>query len=140
VKRRHLLATLLFVPVLSRAAEPGQTLRGKLEKGPDGKPVLRTSDGRIVHLGGDEDTMGVLNDARLAGSDFEIIGKTGAPDQFTINPIHTKAMFVHKDGKRLLVTYWCDVCSIRTYTPGICWCCREETALDLMDADKVSNK
>ena len=128
------------MPVLCRAADPAQTLRGKLEKGPGDKPVLRTSDGKLVFLSGDDDTMGVLKDARIAGSDFEVVGTSPAPDQFKINPIHTRAMFVHKGGKRLLVTYWCDVCAIRTYTPGICWCCREETALDLMEADKVSNK
>ena len=25
------------------------------------------------------------------------------------------------------------VCSIRTYTPGICYCCQDETALDLRE-------
>ena len=140
MRRRHLLTGLIFLPAICRAADPGQMLRGKLEKGAGDKPVLRTSDGKLVNLTGDDDTVGVLKDARLAGADFEVIGRLDAPDQFTINPIHTRAMFVHKDGKRLIVTYWCDVCAIRTYTPGICWCCREETALDLKEADKVSNK
>ena len=141
MRRRHLLASLLFLPAISRAAEAGtQTLRGKLEKGPGDKPVLRTPDGITVFLAGDDDSGGVLKDARLAGADFEVFGRAGDPEHFTINPIHTRSMFVHKGGKRLLVTYWCDVCAIRTYTPGICWCCREETALDLMEADKVSNK
>jgi hypothetical protein len=36
-----------------------------------------------------------------------------------------------------MVTYWCAVCAIRTFTPGICWCCREETELDLLEPDKV---
>jgi hypothetical protein len=43
-------------------------------------------------------------------------------------------MFVHQGGKRLFVTYWCDVCSIRTYTPGLCLCCRKETDLDLRES------
>ena len=137
VRRRHLLASLLFLPVISSAAgDPAGTLRGKLTKG----PALKTPDGKLISLSGDADTIGVLNDARLDGVDLEVNGKSDAPNRFTINPIHTRAIFVHKDGKRLLVTYWCDVCAIRTYTPGICWCCREDTALDLMDADKVSSK
>jgi hypothetical protein len=140
MRRRHLLASLVFLPAVCRPADPAQMLRGKLEKGPGDKPVLRTSDGKLVFLTGDDDTVGVLKDARLAGADFEVIGQSDGADQFKINPIHTRAMFVHKDGKRLVVTYWCDVCAIRTYTPGICWCCREETALDLKEADKVSNK
>lgn len=119
----------MLLPAVLKAAD---TLRGRLSKG-----TLKTADGRIISLSGDADTIGVLNDARLEGADFEIIGKSEAPGKFAVNPIHTRAMFVHKDGKRLLVTYWCDVCAIRTYTPGICWCCRDETALDLLDPDKV---
>jgi hypothetical protein len=78
----------------------------------------------------------VLKDARLAGSDFEVVGQAEG-GQFTIGPIHTRALFTYRDGKRLMVTYWCETCAIRTYTPGLCWCCREETALDLIPPDKV---
>ena len=53
-----------------------------------------------MYLTGDDDTMGVLKDARIAGADFEVAGRSDAPGHFTINPIHTRAMFVHKDGKR----------------------------------------
>ena len=53
-----------------------------------------------------------------------------------VDPMHTKAMFVYKDGKKSRITYWCDLCSIRTYTPGICMCCQQETQLDLRDPDK----
>ena len=63
-------------------------------------------------------------------------GRFTAPDQFVVDPIHTRAMFVHKDGHVKVITYWCDVCSIRTYTPGPCWCCQKETLLDLRDPDQ----
>jgi len=140
MERRHFLTGLLLAPVLSATDPAGATIRGKLTKGPDDKPALQTTEGKLVLLTGDEDTLGVLRDKRLAGADFEVAGKFNTPDQFTINPIHTRAMFVHKDGKKLLVTYWCDICAIRTYTPGICWCCREETELDLREPDKVDSK
>jgi len=55
---------------------------------------------------------------------------------FEVDPIHTRAMFVHKDGKRLTISYWCEVCYIRTYTPGTCVCCQKYTDLDLKDADE----
>lgn len=111
-------------------------MRGKLIDG----PALQTSDGKIVRLAGDPDTMGVLKDKRMKDADLEARGALTAPGQFTIEPIHTRALFVHKGGKRLVVTYWCDVCAIRTYTPGKCWCCQEETALDLRDPDTVEKK
>lgn len=78
--------------------------------------------------------MGVLNDKRLAGSDLEAIGHFESPEHFEVDPIHLKSMFVHKDGKRFQITYWCDVCYIRTYTPGPCWCCQKPTDLDLIES------
>lgn len=95
--------------------------------------TLQSDSGETVRLNGDEPTLGVLQDKRLEGADLELMGKQTAPGQFTVDPIHTRALFVHKDGKKLLVTYWCDVCYIRTYTPGRCWCCQDDTTLDLID-------
>ncbi len=89
--------------------------------------------GKRVNLSGDEQTTGVLSDPRLKDVDFEAIGNFDSNGTFIIQPIHKRAMYVHKDGKRLFVTYWCDVCSIRTYTPGRCWCCQDETVLDLKE-------
>ena len=128
----------MFFPVsaaLLRAAE--DVARGKLIQAPTGEPALQASDGKLILLSGDPDTVGVLKDERLANTDFEVVGQTTPAGRFDINPIHKRALFSYKDGKRLMVTYWCDVCAIRTYTPGICWCCRQETALDLVEPDKV---
>jgi hypothetical protein len=133
-RRELLLGLVLSIPVL---AEDAQTsLRGKLTKGPNGTPALKTADGKLIFLEGDKSTTGVLNDKRLAGDDFELIGHFVAPDRFRVGPIYKKSMFVHKDGKKFMITYWCDVCSIRTYTPGPCWCCQRETALDLREVDQ----
>ena len=106
-------------------------IRGKLATSKT-NPELNTGDGRRIPLTGDAPTIGVLGDDRLQGVDFEAAGTPG--EKFQIDPIHTKAMFVHKDGKKLMITYWCDVCYIRTYTPGICWCCQKETDLDLRES------
>ena len=135
MERRRFLLLFAAVPGLM----PGQQrlLRGKLTSAGSGVPALQLEDGQLTRLEGDVDTMGVLKDARLAGSDFEVAGQTSEPGKFKIGPIHTRALFTYKNGHRLMVTYWCEVCAIRTYTPGICWCCREETALDLIEPDKV---
>lgn len=111
-----------------------RSIRGKLRNS-DTPPVLELSDGKNVLLSGDEPTMGVLRDARLKDLDFEAAGTYRTPTAFEIDPIHTRSLFVHRDGKRLMVTYWCDICYIRTYTPGDCWCCQEDTGLDLRDPD-----
>lgn len=112
------------------------TVRGKLTQR-DGKPALELSGHKLVPLDGDGPTRGILNDKRLAGADLEAIGHFSGPDLFVVDPIHTKALYVyHPDGKRYTISYWCDTCSIRTYTPGLCWCCQQETALDLQEAKK----
>jgi hypothetical protein len=90
----------------------------------------------MILLDGDDGTKSVLNDARLAGFDMEAKGHFTSPDHFLVDPIHTEAMYVHKDGHVKVITYWCDTCSIRTYTPGPCMCCQKETTLDLRDPDQ----
>lgn len=114
-----------------RGAEPEGALRGKLLA--SDPPSIQTAGGRSVPLDGDEQVRGVLRDKRVIGSDFEVVGKWTAGGGFQSAPIHENPLFVYKAGKRLYVTYWCDVCAIRTRTPGVCWCCQEETELDLRD-------
>lgn len=130
--RFRAVASFLLLAVATLAAAGGtENIKGTLTRAPGGAPLLRMADGKLVHLEGDKDTIGVIKDARLHEEQFEARGEWLGPDRFRIGPIHTKAMWVHRNGERLLITYWCEVCSIRTYTPGICWCCQQETELDL---------
>jgi hypothetical protein len=129
------LLILLALSVACYAGDSATSIRGKLTQR-DGKPALELSGAKLVPLDGDEPTRGVLKDKRLAGADLEAAGHFSSPELFVVDPIHTKALHVYHDGKRHIVTYWCEVCSIRTYTPGICWCCQEETALDLKEDNK----
>ena len=135
--RRLAIATLWCAALSAVAATnvPGISIRGKLTKSSDGKPIVVPSTGKPISVEGDDATVAVLNDQRLAGADFEAIGHFTSPDHFIIDPITSRAMFVHKNGKRLMITYWCDVCYIRTYTPGVCWCCQKYTDLDLRESD-----
>ncbi len=134
-RRAFLLACCLGTACFAEEPKPA-TVRGTLVQRAGQPPALETADHRMISLDGDQPTKGVLNDKRLAGFDLEAKGHFTAPDQFLVDPIHTKAMFVHKDGHIKVITYWCDVCSIRTYTPGPCWCCQKETLLDLRDPDQ----
>jgi hypothetical protein len=134
---RRIFVTALTIPSVAAAyfAESGNaaSIRGKLIVGPDSRPALQTTDGRIIFLTGDEPSTGVIKDKRVIGRDFEAAGRQTSPTEFAIGPIHLQSMFVYENGQRLFVTYWCEVCAIRTYTPGKCWCCQEETALDLRE-------
>jgi hypothetical protein len=119
------------------AADPATvTLQGKLIVR-EGKPAaLETPDHKLVQLTGDNPTQKVLGDSRLNGFEIQAKGHFTSPGQFQLDPIHTRSMLVNRDGHLRMVTYWCDVCSIRAYTPGPCVCCQQETVLDLRDPDK----
>jgi hypothetical protein len=109
-------------------------VRGKLAQHKEGAPTLEPMGGKAVELDGDKETLAVLNDPRLAGMDFEVLGEYVGPGRFRIAPFTTPgAVLVHKDGKRYTISYWCEICSIRAYTPGKCQCCQRETELSLQE-------
>jgi hypothetical protein len=121
-------------------ADESATVRGKLVVR-EGKPTaIETPDRKVVQLDGDDATHKVLADPRLNGFEVEAKGKFTAPGRFLIDPIHTHSLLVNRGGHLKLVSYWCDVCTIRAYTPGPCVCCQKETTLDLIDPDHEDHK
>jgi hypothetical protein len=117
-------------------APKSTTIRGKLTQRPGQPPALETAGRQLITLDGDADALKVLNDNRLNGFDLEAKGRFTAADRFQIDENHARALLVHKDGHVKMITYWCDTCSIRSYAPGPCWCCQQETVLDLRDPDQ----
>ncbi|MBI5283023.1 MAG: hypothetical protein HY858_15160 [Candidatus Solibacter usitatus] len=128
--RRLLLS---FVALLPRLRAAQQVVRGRLRQDPSLPPAITLRDGAVVVLEADAATAGVLRDARLKDDDFEAQGRFAAPRRFVVDPIHLRALFVHRAGRRLVVTYWCAVCAVRAWTPGPCQCCQDEMALDPRD-------
>lgn len=131
IPRRHWIL-LPAAALLLRAAEK-QSVRGRLRQDAALAPAIVTKDGRVAELEADGPTAAVLRDPRLKNEDFEVVGRFRAPSLFAVDPIHERALFVWRGGKRLVVTYWCDVCSIRAWSPGRCQCCQEEMRVDLRD-------
>ena len=131
------LLMLSAVSALAVDSHATETLRGKLVLDDGKPPALETAQHKLVTLDGDEPTRKVLGDLRLNGFDVEAKGRFTAPDRFLIDPIHTRAMLVRQGGKLRMITYWCDTCSIRSFTPGPCVCCQRETTLDLHDPDEL---
>jgi len=109
-----------------------ELLRGRLIQ-TGSQPAFQLPDGRATAVSGDEPTGKILRDARLGGRTFEATGRLAGPGRFEINPIETRSLVVFEGTRARRVTYYCDVCSIRTYSPGPCMCCQAETRLDLID-------
>ncbi len=114
-----------------------ETIRGKLIVRSGKASAIETPEHKLIAVDGDAPTHKVLNDKRVNGFEVEARGHFTAPDRFLINPQHTHSLMVRQDGKLKMVTYWCDVCSIRAYAPGPCVCCQRETTLDLRDPDDI---
>lgn len=130
----RVMLVLLIASVLAMA-QSSDVISGKLKQTEAG-PVIQTAKGDVA-IESDPDSAAVLQDERIAGRQIEAHGQFRDATHFRLNPFHTKPLFVvDHDGHKKHVTYWCDVCSIRTYTPGKCLCCQAETALDLKDPDK----
>ena len=135
--RRIALFPLAIFTVVCFADSPktpetrSTAIHGKLIQRENQTPAIETADHKLIVLAGDASTEHVLHDKRLAGLDLEAKGHSTAADRFQVDPFYTRALYVIKDGKRLMVTYWCEICSIRQYEPGPCWCCQRETKLDL---------
>jgi hypothetical protein len=130
------LLALTAISALAADSHPGETLRGKLVLSDGKPPAVETAEHKRVILDGDEPTRKVLGDRRVNGFEVEAKGRFTAPDRFLIDPIHTHSLLVRQGGKLKMITYWCDTCSIRSFTPGPCVCCQRETTLDLRDPDE----
>ncbi len=128
-RRSLLVLTLAHAQALR--AQKGESLRGRL-RSVGAECVLEGPNGPVV-LEGDAGSISVLRDERLRNDEFELNGQTTEQGRFRIDPIHTRAIFVWRGGRKLVVTYWCAVCSIREWTPGKCRCCQEEMDLDPRD-------
>ena len=135
----YLLLTPVAVPVLLQASDAKvERLRGRREAPDEDHAGMRLSDGSFVELFGDEQTEKVLHDERLRGWDFEVHGRRHADGRFEVSPIHLAALFTYVDGELLRVTYYCDICAIRTFSPSLCMCCREDTRLDLVNPASIT--
>ena len=124
--------TLIAQTACLSAASVGNVskLRGHLGPAEDqssltGDSILFvTLDGQKHIVTGDIFSLGQLRDTRLAGRAWEL---EGIPEPN--GPFQIQKLFTLKNGKRYVVTYYCDICHIYTHEPGKCMCCQKETAL-----------
>ncbi len=99
-------------------------LHGKIRQEAGKPPVIETTDHQVYTVSGDEFLTAQMADSRLNGRDIVLDGHVTGPGKFEASHLYTI-----KNGKRYEVTYWCDVCSIRTHMPGRCMCCQGPTEL-----------
>jgi len=135
---RGCLLLLLAGAITLIAAEPKTaTIEGKLVIHAGAPAALETASGEHIELDGDTPTRKVLHDTRIDGMQAQATGHYTGPGKFLVDPQYKRALLVRKDGKLKMITYWCEVCGIRSYTPGPCVCCQGETEVDLRDPEDI---
>jgi len=127
---------ILAAAFLGAAAET-QTLDGNLVIAEGQAPLLEMAGHKLIHLDGDETTRSVLTDVRLNGFTVQAKGHFTAPDKFLIDPSHTRSMLVRQEGRLKMITYWCEVCHIRAYTPGRACAATAKPRWNLRDPSQI---
>lgn len=118
-----ILATGLSAAAL-RAADR-TAVRGAIETPEDGPVYLITESGKKLELEIEEaDAFHTFHDPELADRTWELEGFHKDGDKFEV-----LRLFTIKDGKRFHVTYYCEICHIVSYRPGMCMCCQEDVEL-----------
>jgi hypothetical protein len=92
--------------------------------------MLKTADGKVYPLVKDRGARMFFKDPRLLNRPMRLTGRLLPGSQF----LQVVAVHSEVKGKLHDVYYWCDICTIRAFEPGICECCgmpvefREEPA------------
>jgi hypothetical protein len=84
---------------------------------------LKDSGGKVYRLNADKSLDTLTTEPRIQSKDF----------QLTLRPVQNSSLYqiitsrFFRDGTLYDFYYYCDVCNITTYHPGLCMCCRQET-------------
>lgn len=111
-------------PAATTSSTTEQALHGKIRQQTGKPPMIVTPDQKAYTVTGDDFTKAQMADSRLNGREIEVDGHFTSATNFEATHLYTI-----KNGKRYDITYWCDVCSIRTHLPGPCMCCQGPTQL-----------
>ncbi len=80
-----------------------------------------SKDGRLYKFLPTDAMTAVFTDARVRQRELQLTARLRDGDQLEIIKVQSV-----KEGKLYDIYYYCDVCSITAYTPGLCPCCRNE--------------
>jgi hypothetical protein len=80
-----------------------------------------SKDGRLYRFLPADTMTPVFTDTRVRQRELQITARLHAGDQLEIIKVQSV-----KEGKLYDIFYYCEVCSITAYIPGLCPCCRNE--------------
>jgi hypothetical protein len=80
-----------------------------------------SKDGKLYRFPQTDSMITVFTDSRVRERELQITARLRES-----NKLETIKVQSVKDGKLYDIYYFCDICNIRAYTPGLCPCCRNE--------------
>lgn len=80
-----------------------------------------SKDGKLYRFPQTDSMITVFTDSRVRERELQITARLRESNQ--LETIKVQSI---KDGKLYDIYYFCDICNIRAYTPGLCPCCRNE--------------
>jgi hypothetical protein len=80
-----------------------------------------SKDGKLYRFPQTDSMITVFTDSRVRERELQITARLHENNQ--LETIKVQSV---KNGKLYDIYYFCDICNIRAYTPGLCPCCRNE--------------
>jgi hypothetical protein len=80
-----------------------------------------SKDGKLYRFPQTDSMITVFTDSRVRERELQITARLRESNQ--LETIKVQSV---KNGKLYDIYYFCDICNIRAYTPGLCPCCRNE--------------
>jgi hypothetical protein len=80
-----------------------------------------SKDGKLYKFLPADTMLPLFTDTRVRQRELQIAARLHSGDQLEIIKVQSI-----KEGKLYDIFYYCDVCSITAYVPGLCPCCRNE--------------
>jgi hypothetical protein len=92
--------------------------------GPGARFALSGSDEKLYAFSADDAATAMFTDLRVRRRELQITAQMAAHDQLEILLVQSI-----REGKLYDIYYFCELCNIRAYAPGLCPCCRNEMEL-----------
>ncbi|HKP11985.1 MAG TPA: hypothetical protein VJZ91_07740 [Blastocatellia bacterium] len=89
--------------------------------GPGVRYALSDRDGKLHEFSSTDTGAAVFTDMRVRQRDLQVTAQLTAKGRLEV----VRVQSVH-EGKLYDLYYFCELCNIRAYAPGLCPCCRNE--------------
>ena len=83
--------------------------------------AILDKEGALRPVSPSDPNAAIFTDIRVRQRELQVTAKLN--DKQLLEIIHVQSI---RDGKLYDIYYFCEICNIRTYAPGLCPCCRNE--------------